>query len=67
MRCKGDRWYRSVDHRLCPNATQTRVLEHTLDVLCGLVIDLDRNAALDTLSTGLVMRTLHSAVNGQSS
>ncbi|MFT0898415.1 hypothetical protein [Candidatus Methanoprimaticola sp. MG2] len=67
MRCKGDRWYRSVDYRLYPNATQTRVLGHTLDVLCGLVIDMDRNAALNILSTGSVMRTLRSAVNGQSS
>lgn len=58
MRCKEDRWYRSVDHRLYPNATQTKVLEHTLDVLCGLVIDMDRNAALNILSTGSVMRTL---------
>ena len=36
MRCREDRWYRSVDYRLYPNATQTKVLEHTLDVLCDL-------------------------------
>ena len=36
MRCREDRWYRSVDYRLYPNATQTKVLENTLDVLCDL-------------------------------
>lgn len=51
MRCKGDRWYRSVDHRLCPNATQTRVLEHTLDILCGLYSNL-LDIGLESLKEG---------------
>ena len=36
MRCREDRWYRAVDYRLYPNATQTKALEHTLDILCDL-------------------------------
>ena len=51
MRCKGDRWYRSVDYRLYPNATQTRVLEHTLDVLCGLYNNL-LDIGLESLKEG---------------
>ena len=51
MRCREDRWYRSVDYRLYPNATQTKALEHTLDIL----------------SNGSGMRTLRQAVNGQPS
>lgn len=51
MRCREDRWYRAVDYRLYPNATQTKVLEHTLDVLCGLYNDL-LDIGLESLKQG---------------
>ena len=52
MRCREDRWHRAVDYRLYPNATQAKVLEHTLDVLCDLYNRL-LDIGLESLKEGI--------------
>lgn len=52
MRCKENRWYRSVDYRLYPNSMQTKALEHTMEVLCDLYNHL-LDIGLESLKEGV--------------